>query len=44
MNHYALKFTREAKKNPSDWVILPLKNGGARLIYIGKIEQMTKSV
>ena len=34
MNYYTAKFAREAKLNPKDWMIAPVK-GGYELIYIG---------
>ena len=34
MSYYAVKFEREAKENPKDWVIVPDRNG-YHLEYIG---------
>lgn len=34
MNYYEAKFAREAKENPTDWIIAPNGRGGYRLIEI----------
>lgn len=37
MREYEVKFAREAKENPSDWVIAPImgKPGYFKLVYMG---------
>jgi len=34
MNHYEAKFAREAKDNPTNWIIAPNGNGALKLIEI----------
>ena len=35
-NDYTLKFARDAKENPSHWIIAPnLRSGKNELVYIG---------
>jgi hypothetical protein len=34
MNYYETKFAREAKENPTEWIIAPNGRGGYRLIEI----------
>ena len=35
MNHYEAKFLREAKENPTEWIIAPNGRGGCTLVHIG---------
>ena len=35
MNYYAAKFAREAKPNPTDWIIRPVGHGRYALDFIG---------
>ncbi len=42
MNQYAAKFAREAKDNPTDWVIRPIGNHEFELMFIGKHELMAR--
>lgn len=34
MNYYAIKFEREAKARPTDWMIVP-SGRGYRLVFVG---------
>lgn len=36
MNYYTVKFQRERKDKPTDWMIRPKKRGGFELVYLGK--------
>lgn len=35
MNYYDAKFAREAKENPTDWIIVPAGRGEVNLVHIG---------
>jgi len=35
MNYYDAKFAREAKENPTDWIIVPAGRGEVNLVRIG---------
>ncbi len=41
MNEYEVKFAREAKDNPRDWIIAPNQGYGFRLVQIGGFETPT---
>ena len=36
MNQYAIKFERENKPDPSNWVIVPSGGGSYRLVHCGQ--------
>ena len=44
MNEYEVKFAREAKDNPRDWVIVPNTGYGFRLVEIGGFEDPPKLI
>ena len=42
MNAYEAKFAREAKDDPTDWIIQPIGNHKFQLLFIGKRELMAR--